>query len=129
VSRLVSSHPERVAVGLDHWDGEVRVRGWEERSGRRLFDVVCELVDTVGEGLAAFVVTDIARDGALAGPDLAGYEALVGLSPVPIVASGGVSELDDLRALRSVGVGGVIVGKALYEGRFTVEEAVAACGA
>ncbi len=122
VARLVEKHPDRVAVGLDHRDGEVRTRGWEEGSGRKLLDVVAELAPLTP---AAFIVTDISRDGVLEGPDLAGYRTLLGATDVPVVASGGVGTLDDLRALRDLGVHGVIVGKALYEGRFTVEEALA----
>ena len=122
--RLAHDHPGRVVIGLDHRGGELRVRGWEEGSGVDLFELVARFE---GSGVAAFVVTDIARDGRLAGPDLGGYEKLVAATPVPVVASGGVATLDDLRALRDAGLAGVIVGKALYEGAFTVEEAVAAC--
>ena len=124
VAQLGLEHPGRIAVGLDHRGGEVRTRGWEEGSGRQLFDVI----DILGvPGVAAFVVTDIARDGVLSGPDVSGYEQLVARTSVPVIASGGVGSLDDLRALADTGVAGVIVGKALYEGRFTVEQAVAAC--
>ncbi len=123
-ARLAGEHPGRVAVGLDHRGGEVRVRGWEEGSGLDLFELVARFE---GAGAAAFVVTDISRDGRMSGPDLAGYEKLVAATAVPVIASGGVASLDDLRALRDSGVAGVIVGKALYEGAFTVEEAVAAC--
>lgn len=121
---LVSKYGSRTAIGLDHRGGELRTRGWEERGGVELLDAVAwpEFA-----GAAAFVVTDIARDGALLGPDLDGYARLVSLTDVPVVASGGVAGLDDLRALRDLGVAGVIVGKALYEGRFTIEEALAAC--
>jgi phosphoribosylformimino-5-aminoimidazole carboxamide ribotide isomerase len=114
----------RVAVGLDHWDGEVRVRGWEQGSGRELLDVAAQLAFP---GVAAYVVTDISRDATLAGPDLDGLGRLVAATSVPVIASGGVGSLDDLAALRSLGVAGVIVGKAIYEGRFKVEEAVHAC--
>ena len=121
---LVAAHRERTAIGLDHWGGEIRTRGWEESGG-------VQLLDAIGwpefEGTGAFVVTDISRDGALEGPDVDGYRELVSRTDVPVVASGGVSSLDDLRALRDIGVAGVIVGKAIYERRFTVEEAVAAC--
>jgi phosphoribosylformimino-5-aminoimidazole carboxamide ribotide isomerase len=124
VAQLGLEHPGRIAVGLDHRDGEVRTRGWEQGSGQRLVDVM----DTLGvPGVAAFVVTDIARDGVLSGPDVSGYEELVARTSVPVIASGGVGSLDDLRALADVGLAGAIVGKALYEGRFTVQEAVAAC--
>jgi phosphoribosylformimino-5-aminoimidazole carboxamide ribotide isomerase len=124
VDRLAAAHPSQVAIGLDHRDGEVRTRGWIDGSGTRVDALIDRL--TI-DGVAAFVVTDIARDGVLAGPDVDGYRALVTRTRIPIVASGGVGSLDDLRALRDTGVAGVIVGKALYEGRFTIDEAVAAC--
>jgi phosphoribosylformimino-5-aminoimidazole carboxamide ribotide isomerase len=127
VRRLAEQYPGRVAVGLDHWDGEVRVRGWEEGSGKQLLDLVRELE---GEHLAAFIVTDISRDGALVGPDLHGYERLLDATDVPIIASGGVGSLDHLRALAALdGLEGVIVGKALYEGAFTISEALATLNA
>ena len=112
-----------MAVGLDHRDGEVRVRGWVEGSGARLLDLVTALAAT---GAAAVVVTDIGRDGMLAGTDVDGLRAVVRTTHLPVIASGGVGSLDDLRALGGTGVSGVIVGRALYEGAFTVQEAVAA---
>jgi len=124
VGRLAADYPERVAVGLDHWGGEVRVRGWEEGSGRRLLDVASQLSLP---GVAAFVVTDISRDATLVGPDLEGLGELQRATAVPVIASGGVGSLEDLLALRDLGVAGVIVGKAIYEGRFGVNEAVLAC--
>ena len=128
VARMAGEHPGRVVVGLDHRDGEVRVRGWEEGSGRRLLDLVGALALP---GVAAFVVTDISRDATLAGPDLDGYATLLGATPVPVVSSGGVGTLADLVALAALEVdgrrlAGAIVGKALYEGRFTLVEALAA---
>ena len=129
VRRLAGAHPGAVAVGLDHRRGEVVVRGWTEGSGRDLLTVVAELEDA---GAAAFVVTDVERDGMLGGPDLAGLATVVGATGVDVIASGGVSGPEDVRALARVEAGGrrlagVIVGRALYEGRLTVEEAVAAC--
>lgn len=126
VVRLCSSHPGQVVVGLDHRDGEVRVRGWEEGSGRTLLELVDELALP---GVAAFVVTDISRDATLAGPDLDGYATLLGATTVPVISSGGVGGLDDLRALARLDAGGrrlagAIVGKALYEGRFGVADAI-----
>jgi phosphoribosylformimino-5-aminoimidazole carboxamide ribotide isomerase len=128
IRQLGEAHPGRVAVGLDHRDGEVRTRGWEDGSGRRLLDLVTELE---GPHVGAFVVTDISRDGVLAGPDVEGYRSLLGATEVPVVASGGVGTLGHLRELAAIEVGrrrlaGVIVGKALYEGAFTVEEAISA---
>jgi phosphoribosylformimino-5-aminoimidazole carboxamide ribotide isomerase len=123
---LIAAHPVRVAVGLDHRDGELRTRGWEQGSGIPLIDAIAwpEFI-----GVAAFVVTNIARDATMEGPDIVGLRAACEAVAAPLIASGGVGSLDDLRALRDVGVAGVIAGKALYEGRFTVEEAVAACTA
>jgi len=116
-----------VAVGMDHRDGEVMVRGWEDASGVTVDELVARYT---AAGVAAFVVTNIAGDGTLGGPDTSGLAALVASTTVPVVASGGVGSLDDLRALAAIpGLAGVIVGKALYEGRFTVEEAIAACAA
>jgi phosphoribosylformimino-5-aminoimidazole carboxamide ribotide isomerase len=109
-----------VAVGLDHRAGEVAVHGWTEGSG-------VQLTDALGwfPSAAAFVITDIARDGMLSGPDLQGLAAAAAATPVPVIASGGVATLADLAALRAVpGIAGVITGKALYEGRFTVAEAL-----
>jgi phosphoribosylformimino-5-aminoimidazole carboxamide ribotide isomerase len=123
VERLGTRYPGQVAVGLDHWAGEVKVRGWEESSNKRLLDLVRELE---GDHVAAFVVTDISRDGALVGPDVDGYAALLEATTVPIIASGGVGTLAHLEALAALdGLDGVIVGKALYESKFTIPEALA----
>jgi phosphoribosylformimino-5-aminoimidazole carboxamide ribotide isomerase len=123
---LVAAHTTRVAIGLDHRDGEIRTMGWEQGSGVQLHDALAwpEFI-----GVAAFVVTNIARDATMEGPDVHGLHHAVEAAAAPVIASGGVGSLDDIRAVRDVGVAGVIVGKALYEGRFTVEEAVAACAA
>ena len=111
-----------VAVGLDHRSGELAVHGWTEGSGHRLDDVVGWFPTA-----SAFVVTDIARDGMLAGPDVDGLHDLATRTSIPLVASGGVSSLDDIRALAVIPrLHGVITGKAVYEGRFTVAQAVAA---
>jgi phosphoribosylformimino-5-aminoimidazole carboxamide ribotide isomerase len=105
-----------VAVGLDHRAGELAVHGWTERSDQHLLDVLDSF-----PGAAAFVVTDIGRDGTLAGPDLTGLAEVTAATSVPVIASGGVGVLADLEALVAVpGLAGVIVGKALYEGRFDV---------
>ena len=113
-----------VAVGLDHRDGEVAVEGWTEGSGLRLDDAYARFPTA-----EVFVVTDISRDGMLAGPDLAGLSRSGELAPAAVIASGGVATLDDLQALVEIpGLSGVITGKAIYEGRFTVEEALAALG-
>lgn len=113
-----------VAVGLDHRDGVVAVHGWTSSSGRTVWD----LLDAF-PAAEAFVITDIARDGTMAGPDVEGLARAAARSTVPVVASGGVGGADDLVALASVeGLAGVIVGKALYEGAFTVRDALALVG-
>jgi phosphoribosylformimino-5-aminoimidazole carboxamide ribotide isomerase len=133
VARLAANRPGGVAVGLDTRGGEIAVHGWEAASGTTALDVVDRLV---GSGVAAFVVTDIGRDGMLSGPDVAGLTAVLDATDVDVIASGGVSTADDLRSLGRVRgprtgrrLAGVVVGKALYEGRLTVAEGVAACAA
>jgi phosphoribosylformimino-5-aminoimidazole carboxamide ribotide isomerase len=129
VASLAAHYPGRVAVGLDHREGRVQVRGWEQEGGISIGSVIDGLQSV--SGLAAFVVTDISRDGMLTGPDTAGLAAVLARTPVPVIASGGVGSLDDLLALAALtgGVGGrrlagAIVGKALYEGRFSLVSAL-----
>jgi phosphoribosylformimino-5-aminoimidazole carboxamide ribotide isomerase len=111
-----------VAVGLDHRDGDLAVHGWTRASGVRLEDALDRFPTA-----AAFVITDISRDGMLTGPDVEGLARAVTATDVPVIASGGVSSIEDLVALAGIpGLGGIITGKALYEGRFTVPEALAA---
>jgi len=128
LARLAQRWPGRVVAGVDHRAGEVKVKGWVEGSGRDVASVVAELA---GAGAAAVVVTEISRDGLMLGPDLNGYRKLLASCPVPLIASGGVGSLDDLRRLARLKAGGrhlagVIVGRAIYEGRFGVADAVAA---
>jgi phosphoribosylformimino-5-aminoimidazole carboxamide ribotide isomerase len=124
----VLARDHRVAVGLDAKSGEIAIDGWLVGSGRSVLDVARSFADA---GVDAFVVTDISRDGTLEGPDLDGLRAVVAATQVDVVASGGVGTLDDLRALAAIEasgkrLAGAIVGKAMYEGRFTVEEGAAA---
>jgi phosphoribosylformimino-5-aminoimidazole carboxamide ribotide isomerase len=114
-----------VAVGLDHRGGELAVHGWTEGSGLMLDDAI-----GMFPAAEVFVVTDIGRDGMLAGPDLEGLTRLAASAGAPVIASGGVATLDDVAALARIpNIGGVITGKAVYEGRFTVAEAVAVLAA
>jgi len=126
VRRIAARQP--AAVGLDGRSGALAVRGWLESAGTSVLDVLPRFEDA---GVAALVVTEISRDGTLAGPDLDGLRAVVARTRVPVIASGGVASLDDLRAIAELevdgrGVAGAITGKAIYEGRFTVAEALAA---
>jgi 1-(5-phosphoribosyl)-5-[(5-phosphoribosylamino)methylideneamino] imidazole-4-carboxamide isomerase/N-(5'phosphoribosyl)anthranilate isomerase len=118
---------DRIAVGLDVRGTTLSARGWT-RDGGELFDVLSRLD---ADGCARYVVTDVARDGTLTGPNIALLQQVCTATDRPVVASGGVSNLDDLRALAKLeadGVEGVIVGKALYAGAFTLPEALAALG-
>jgi len=139
VRRATAAFPGAVALGLDYRrtpDGrtEVAVRGWAEGSGRTVGDLLAEVA---GSGLAAVVVTSIERDGMLTGPDLDGLRSVLVSTDVPVIASGGVGSVDDLMALAALEVAvdvgpprrlsGAITGKALVDGRMTVEEGVAAC--
>jgi phosphoribosylformimino-5-aminoimidazole carboxamide ribotide isomerase len=128
VDALAAKYPGRVAVGLDARDGKVATRGWTEESNVTVDDL---LVRFTNAGVAAFVITDISRDGKLTGPDTEGLERALTLTHVPVIASGGVSSLDDLRALAALEVNGrrlegAITGRAVYEKKFTVAEAVKA---
>jgi phosphoribosylformimino-5-aminoimidazole carboxamide ribotide isomerase len=118
--------PDRVVVAVDAEDGFVRTKGWQERSNVRAPDLVRRLEEG---GVREIVYTDISRDGMMQSVNLEGVRELAEESRLGIIASGGVTDLDDLRALATLGplgVNGVIVGRALYEGRFTVAEALAA---
>lgn len=109
-----------VAVGLDHRDGIAATHGWTESSGLRVEDLLSQFPDA-----AAFVITDISRDGMLTGPDVDGLARAVASTNIPVVASGGVGTLSHIEELsRVVGLDGVIVGKAIYEGKLTVADAV-----
>jgi phosphoribosylformimino-5-aminoimidazole carboxamide ribotide isomerase len=126
VDALLAQHgPERLAVGIDARDGRVAIRGWTET-----FDLTAlELATRVrAQGARTVIYTDVARDGMLAGPDVAGARAIAALG-LAVVASGGVASLDDLTAVRNADLAGAIVGRALYEGRFTVREALACLAA
>jgi phosphoribosylformimino-5-aminoimidazole carboxamide ribotide isomerase len=134
--RCARRWPGRVAVGLDYRVGadgvaEAQTQGWLAGSGQAVTDLL-EVWEK--EPIGAVVATSVARDGMLAGPDVAGLQALLAATPLPVVASGGVSSLDDLAALarlQAAGrrLSGAIVGKAIVEGRLGVEESVAACAA
>ena len=128
-ARVIAEHGEKVAVGLDvkleNGQYRLRGRGWETDGGD-LWPVL-ERLDA--EGCSRFVVTDVTKDGTLNGPNLELLAGVAERTDAPVIASGGVSSLDDLRAIATLtgaGVEGAIVGKALYAGRFTLPEALAA---
>ena len=132
-ARMIAEHGEKVAVGLDvksdpavpEGGFRLRGRGWESDGG----DLWPVLERLNAEGCSRFVVTDVTKDGTLNGPNLELLAGVAERTDAPIIASGGVSSLDDLRAIATLtgaGVEGAIVGKALYAGRFTLPEALAA---
>ena len=130
VAELSRRWPGRVAAGIDHRGGSVRLRGWTEDSGVLVDELVRDVVDA---GASAVVVTDISRDGRLEGPDVNGLANLLASTAAPIIASGGVSGLADIEALARIsgehgGLEGVLVGRALYEGRVLLSEALALVG-
>ncbi|CAB4742031.1 unannotated protein [freshwater metagenome] len=123
-AKVIAEHGDRVAIGLDVRGRTLAARGWT-REGGDLYDVLARLDS---EGCARYVVTDVNKDGMLAGPNLQLLRDVCAVTSAPVVASGGVTTLDDIRALMDlvpIGVEGAIAGTALYEGRFTLEDALA----
>jgi phosphoribosylformimino-5-aminoimidazole carboxamide ribotide isomerase len=114
VRRAAAAHPGKIAVGLDARDGRVATRGWAKETEVMVTDLAREFQDA---GIAAIIYTDIDRDGAMQGPNVAATEALARAVNIPVIASGGVSSLDDLLRLQATGViAGAISGRALYDG-------------
>ena len=111
-----------IAIGLDTRAGMVAIRGWVETT-ELLVDDVCRRV--LNDGAKTIIYTDVSRDGMLTGPDIEGATRLQGLG-ASVIASGGVASLADLEAVRAAGLAGAIIGRALYEGKFTLAEALAA---
>jgi 1-(5-phosphoribosyl)-5-[(5-phosphoribosylamino)methylideneamino] imidazole-4-carboxamide isomerase/N-(5'phosphoribosyl)anthranilate isomerase len=123
VRQAIGEYGDRIAVGLDVRGTTLSARGWT-KDGGELFDVLARLD---ADGCARYVVTDVHRDGTLTGPNLELLRSVCAATDRPVVASGGVSSLADLRALAElvpIGVEGAIVGKALYAGEFTLEQAL-----
>ena len=125
--RVIAEHGDAVAVGLDVRGTTLAARGWTQEGGD-LWEVLGRLDEA---GCARYVVTDVTKDGTLRGPNLDLLREVCSRTSAPVVASGGISSLDDLRALRDLvpgGVEGAIVGKALYAGAFTLPEALDVAG-
>jgi 1-(5-phosphoribosyl)-5-[(5-phosphoribosylamino)methylideneamino] imidazole-4-carboxamide isomerase/N-(5'phosphoribosyl)anthranilate isomerase len=125
VRGAIAEHGDKIAVGLDVRGTRLAARGWT-RDGGDLDETLARLE---ADGCSRFVVTDVTKDGTLAGPNLALLRAVCARTSRPVIASGGVSSLDDLHAIAALvpdGVEGAIIGKALYAGEFTLEEALQA---
>ena len=122
-ARVIAEHGERIAVGLDVRGHVLAARGWTKEGGD-LFETIERLER---DGCSRYVVTDVTKDGTLKGPNLELLKEVCAVTKKPVVASGGISSLDDitaLAALNAIGVEGAIVGKALYAGAFTLEQAL-----
>lgn len=126
-ARVIAEHGEAIAVGLDVRGTTLAARGWTKEGGD-LWETLARLDEA---GCARYVVTDVTRDGTLAGPNVALLREVCARTDAPVVASGGIARLEDLRVLADLvpeGVEAAIVGKALYNGNFTLQEALAVAG-
>ena len=127
LAQACQEFPRRILLGLDARDGKVAVKGWTAVSETKAIDLLKELA---GLELGAVIYTDIARDGMLNGPNLTALREVVDCSSFPVIASGGITRVEDLQAVHALGprVEGAIVGKALYDGKLDYAAAVAAIG-
>jgi phosphoribosylformimino-5-aminoimidazole carboxamide ribotide isomerase/phosphoribosylanthranilate isomerase len=122
-ARVIQEHGDRIAVGLDVRGHTLAARGWTQEGGD-LFETIARLER---DGCSRYVVTDVAKDGTLMGPNLELLKSVCAVTHKPVIASGGIATLEDIFALaqlQSIGVEGAIVGKALYAGAFTLEQAL-----
>lgn len=124
VREAAAACPGQIAVGLDARNGLVATRGWAEETDLQVTDLAKQFEDA---GVAAIIYTDIDRDGAMGGPNVAATAALANATSIPVIASGGVSKLEDLMALRNAGpIAGAISGRALYDGALDLRAALQA---
>jgi phosphoribosylformimino-5-aminoimidazole carboxamide ribotide isomerase len=123
--RMCRQFPQKLVLGIDARNGYVATDGWLETSETSATELARRLAD---EPLAAIVYTDIAKDGMLAGPNVPAMAAMRRAVDCPVIASGGVTTVDDVRQLAAAGMAGCIIGRALYEGTLSLEEALAAAG-
>jgi phosphoribosylformimino-5-aminoimidazole carboxamide ribotide isomerase len=124
--KLAREVPGRLVLGIDARDGQVATDGWLRTSGVRATELAR---DFSNEPLAAIIYTDIATDGMLCGPNLAAMREMQAATRLPVIASGGIHAADDMRKLAELGLAGCIIGRALYDKKFTLREALAAAAA
>ena len=122
IAELVKKYGEKICIGVDTKNGKVATHGWLTDSGIDSFEF-CQQLEKIG--IQTVVYTDIAKDGMMQGPNFEAYEKLTKETDLQIIASGGVSSLKDLERLSEIEIYGAILGKSLYEGAFTLEEAIA----
>jgi len=111
---------EKIVISVDHIDGEIVIHGWQDRTGIKLIDAIKEFLDM---GFTEFLLTNVSRDGTLEGPDLEFLEQACRLSNANVIASGGISNVIDVKDVKEKNAFGVILGKALYENKISIEEA------
>jgi phosphoribosylformimino-5-aminoimidazole carboxamide ribotide isomerase len=122
VRDIAGAFPGRVAAGLDARDGRLATDGWLEQSNVLATDAARDLIRL---GISTIIYTDIRRDGTLAGPNLDALREMIAIEGAEIIASGGIGTVDDVRAVADAGAAGVIIGRALYDGRVDLKEALA----
>lgn len=121
VEEAVKQYGSRIAVGIDALDGSVKTHGWLDDSGKDAYTFAAEMEAL---GVETIIYTDISCDGMLSGPPIEGLKKLRGIVRNKLIASGGVKDIGDIRALKEIGVDGVIIGKAYYEGAIDLAEAI-----
>ena len=119
-SLLSDLGPEKIVISVDHKDGEIVIHGWQKGTGIKLIPAIKEFLDM---GFTEFLLTNISRDGTLEGPDLEFLEKACLLPNTNVIASGGISNANDVKDVKEKNAFGVILGKALYENRISIEEA------
>ncbi len=112
--------PEKIVISADHIDGTIVIKGWQENTGKNLIDSMNEFLQM---GFSEFLVTNVSRDGTMQGPDLENLSKVCSLDDANVIASGGISNINDVKLVKEQNAFGVILGKALYENKITVEEA------
>ncbi len=115
---------DRIVISVDHVDGRIVVDGWQEKTQVDLFEAICRFL---GMGFGRFLLTDVRRDGTLRGPETERMGRACKLGGAEVIASGGISSINDVRRVRDAGASGVILGKALYEGAVSIREAKNLC--
>ncbi|MBA4719132.1 MAG: 1-(5-phosphoribosyl)-5-[(5-phosphoribosylamino)methylideneamino]imidazole-4-carboxamide isomerase [Nitrosopumilus sp.] len=117
---LLSLGSEKIVISVDHIDGEIVINGWQDRTGIKLIDSIKEFLDM---GFTEFLLTNVSRDGTMDGPDLEFLEQSCNLNKTNVIASGGISNIVDIKDVKEKNAFGVILGKALYENKISIEEA------
>jgi phosphoribosylformimino-5-aminoimidazole carboxamide ribotide isomerase len=116
---LLSLGPEKIVISVDHMDGEIVIHGWQDKTGIKLIDAIKEFLEM---GFTEFLLTNVSKDGTMEGPDLEFLEQACNLEKTNIIASGGISNIEDVSNVKKKNAFGVILGKALYENRISIEE-------